>query len=69
MLKHAAVRRIHLFGSRNKAFKEDKVLQENIILALEKDGLKNGVVVSTSTDDTFSDTSISDYQFREIVRL
>jgi adenine-specific DNA-methyltransferase len=26
MLKHAAVRRIHLFGSRNKAFKEDKVL-------------------------------------------
>lgn len=68
MLKHAAVRRIHLFGSRNKAFKEDKVLQENIILALEKGGLQNGVVVSTSTDDTFSDTSISDYQFREIVR-
>lgn len=61
MLKHAAVRRIHLFGSRNKAFKEDKVLQENIILALEKGGLQNGVVVSTSTDDTFSDTSISDY--------
>jgi adenine-specific DNA-methyltransferase len=68
MLEHAAVRRIHLFGSRNKAFKEDKVLQENIILALEKGGLQNGVTVSTSTDDTFSDTTISDYQFREIVR-
>lgn len=67
MLKHAAVRRIHLFGSRNKAFKEDKVLQENIIVALEKGGLQKNVTVSTSTDDTFSNTSISDYQFREIV--
>ena len=68
MLKHAAVRRIHLFGSRNKAFKEDKVLQENIIVALEKGGRQGGVTVSTSTDDTFSDTSVSDYPFGEIVR-
>jgi adenine-specific DNA-methyltransferase len=67
-LKHAAVRRIHLFGARNKAFKEDKVLQENIILVLEKCGRQKGVTVSTSTDDTFSDTSISDYSFREIVQ-
>ncbi len=68
MLQHAAVRRIHLFGSRNKAFKEDKVLQENIILVLEKGGRQEGVTISTSTDDTFSDTSVSDYPFREIVR-
>ena len=68
MLQHAAVRRIHLFGSRNKAFKEDKVLQENIILMLEKGGRQKGVTVSVSTDDTFSDTFVSDYLFREIVR-
>jgi adenine-specific DNA-methyltransferase len=68
LLKHAAVRRIHLFGSRNQAFKEDKVLQENIILLLEKGGRQKGVIVSTSTDDTFSDTAISEYPFREIVR-
>ena len=67
MLKHAAIHRIHLFGSRNKAFKEDKVLQENIILVLEKAVGKN-VTVSTSTIDTFSDTSVSDYPFREIIQ-
>lgn len=68
MLKHAAIRRIHLFGSRNKAFKEDKVLQENIIIVLEKGGHQVDVTVSTSTDDTFFDTSTSDYPFRLIVR-
>jgi len=68
ILKHAAIRRIHLFGSRNKAFKEDKVLQENIILVLEKGGRQKGVIVSTSTDDTLTDTSISDYAFREIIQ-
>ena len=68
MLQHAAVRRIHLFGSRNKAFKEDKVLQENIILVLEKGGRQKGVTISISTDDTFSDISVSDYPFREVVR-
>ncbi len=68
MLKRAAIRRIHLFGSRNKAFKEDMVLQENIILVLEKDSRQADVTVSTSTDDTFSDASISDYPFSHIVR-
>ncbi len=67
LLKHAAIRHIHLFRSRNKAFKEDKVLQENVIFALEKGALQKGITVSTSTDDTFTDTSISEYQFREIV--
>ena len=68
MLERAALRRIHLFGSRNKAFKEDKVLQENIILVLEKDGRQQDVTISTSTDDAFSDISISAYSFRRIVR-
>ena len=68
ILKHAAIRRIHLFGSRNKAFKDDKVLQENIIVALEKGARQRDVTISTSTDDTFSDTFISDYPFEEIVR-
>ncbi len=67
ILKHAAVLRIHLFSSRNKAFKEDKVLQENIILMLKKDGQQASVTVSTSIDDTFSDTSVFNYPFIEIV--
>ena len=68
ILKHAAVRRIHLFGSRCKAFREDKVLQENIILVLEKEGRQGNVVVSNSTDDTLADISSTDHPFGKIVR-
>lgn len=68
MLKHAALRRIHLFVSRSKAFKEDKVIQENIILSLEKEGKQKEVTVSISTDDTFSDISIYNCPFKKIVR-
>jgi tRNA1(Val) A37 N6-methylase TrmN6 len=36
LLERAALRRIHLFGARNKAFKSDGVLQENVIIHLER---------------------------------
>jgi adenine-specific DNA-methyltransferase len=68
ILKNTAIKRIHLFDSRNKAFKEDKVLQENIIIALEKDAEQGDVTISTSTDDTFSDIAISNYPFGSIVK-
>jgi adenine-specific DNA-methyltransferase len=68
ILKHSAVRRLHLFGSRNKAFKDDKVLQENIIVVCEKGGRPGDVAISTSTDDSFSDISLAQYPFRQIVR-
>ena len=68
ILKNTAIRRIHLFESRNKAFKEDKVLQENIIIALEKNAKQNDVTISTSTDDSFSDIVINSYPFSDIVK-
>ena len=68
ILKHSALRRIHLFGSRNKAFKEYKVLQENIIVAFERGSRHGDVTVSTSADDTFSDIAISQYPFEQIVK-
>ncbi len=68
LLNHAALKRIHLFESRNKAFKDDKVLQENIILALEKGGRQKDVAISTSTDDTLSDITISRHPFNQIVK-
>jgi adenine-specific DNA-methyltransferase len=55
ILEHAAIRRLHLFESRRSAFKEDNVLQENVILLLERGGSQGSVLVSTSTDDTFAD--------------
>lgn len=67
ILKRAAIRRIHLFGARNKAFKDDGVLQENIILVLERGGKQREVVVSTSTDDSFRDLEINAHPFERIV--
>ncbi len=67
MLKHAAIRHIHLFESRNTAFKDDAVLQENVIIRLERDGKQGAVRVSTSTDDTFMDLVAHKYPFECIV--
>ena len=38
LLHHAALRHMHLFASRTKAFKDDDVLQENVIIRVERGG-------------------------------
>lgn len=67
ILERAAIRHLHLFESRNKAFKDDAVLQENIIIHLERTGQQGPVTVTTSTDDTFSDLISNQHPFARIV--
>ncbi len=67
LLARAAIRQVHLFASRDKAFKDDEVLQENIIILLECGGQQGEVTVSTSTDDSFADHAIHVYPFNQIV--
>lgn len=67
VIERAAIRHIHLFDSRNKAFKDDDVLQENIILLLERGGLQGDVTVTTSTDDNFADLVTHTHPFNRIV--
>lgn len=67
ILRRAAIQRIHLFDSRNKAFKDDGVLQENIIIKLVRGEQQGDVTVSTSTDDSFSDYHERDHAFGRIV--
>ncbi len=67
VLDRAAIQHIHLFEARNKAFKDDGVLQENIIIRLERGGRQGAVTVSTSTDDTFADYSEQKHSFETIV--
>ena len=67
ILSRAALKHMHLFASRSKAFKDDDVLQENVILLLERDGQQSDVTVSTSTDDTFSDIETNTHSFERIV--
>lgn len=67
ILERAAIRHIHLFGSRNKAFKDDDVLQENVILLLERGGQQTDVTVTTSTDDSLADFVTHTHPFNRIV--
>jgi len=67
ILKQCSIFRMHLFGSRNRAFRDDDVLQENIIIALERGGRQGAVTISTSTDDSFSDLETHEHPFERIV--
>lgn len=67
VLGRAAIRHMHLFESRSKAFKDDDVLQENIILMLERGGKQGDVTVTTSTDDSFADLVTHKHPFNRIV--
>lgn len=67
LLQRAALRRLHLFGSRTSAFKRDNVLQENVIILLERGGRQGPVTVSASNDDTFSDLTAHEHPLNRIV--
>ncbi|MXZ83403.1 MAG: SAM-dependent methyltransferase [Synechococcus sp. SB0666_bin_14] len=67
ILARAAIRQMHLFASRNKPFKGDQVLQETIIIRLERGGQQGPVTVSSSTDDSFADFVTHDHPFERIV--
>ena len=67
VLERAAIRNMHLFDSRTKAFRDDDVLQENIIIRLDCGGQQGSVTISTSTDDSFTDLVTHEYPFDRIV--
>jgi adenine-specific DNA-methyltransferase len=67
MLERAVIKQIHLFKSRNKAFQDDDVLQENIIIRLERGGRQGPIGISTSTDDRFDDLTVQEYPLERIV--
>ena len=67
ILERAAIRHMHLFDSRSKAFKDDEVLQENIIIRLERGGQQGPVTITTSTDDSFEDIATNEHPFERIV--
>lgn len=68
MLKECAIDLIHVFESRSHAFKDDAVLQENIILKLTRGAAQGDVTLSFSRDATFSDLHRRQVPFAEIVQ-
>lgn len=67
LFKKTAIRHIHLFVARDKAFGDEQVLQENIIIHLERSGKQGMVKVSTSTDGEFRDYQENMHTFDQIV--
>lgn len=68
MLAECSIDLIHVFESRNHAFKDDEVLQENVILKLIRGGSQGNVTISCSEDSTFADLRRWQVPFVEIVQ-
>ena len=67
-LKQMKIQRIHIFESRSKAFKEDDVLQENIILhAVKSLETPSKVTISSSTGPEDEDMIIRDVDYHQVV--
>lgn len=69
LLDNAALERLHVYESRKQAFKDDDVLQENVIYKLTK-GKPQGELVELSTSHGPADTDaiMRAVPFREIVQ-
>lgn len=68
VLSEAAIRRIHIFEKRNTAFAGDEVLQENVIIHLEKHGLQGEIEVSSSSNADFENVTVRRWKFNDLVR-
>jgi adenine-specific DNA-methyltransferase len=68
LLDRVAITQIHIFESRNKAFKDDDVLQENIIIRLVRRGEQGSVVISSSDGGTFDNYAEKRLPFEQIVK-
>lgn len=68
LLGKCSIKQIHLFDSRKDLFKADNVLQENIILRLEKNGIQDNVLISTSFDANFCNYECTSHSFEKIVK-
>ncbi|MBP5448682.1 MAG: N-6 DNA methylase, partial [Spirochaetales bacterium] len=67
ILKNCAIKHMHLFESRDKAFKDESVLQENIIVMLQKNAKQENVKISYCNDDSFVGLSEFDVSFDKIL--
>lgn len=67
LLKQLCIKQIHVYESRNQAFREDSVLQENIILFAQKQKQTATVTISSSTDPDDTMLTAQTVPFQTIV--
>lgn len=62
-----ALRRIHIFESREEAFKDDEILQENIIFHAVKDGNRGRVLISASHGPAKESMTLREVDYEQVV--
>jgi adenine-specific DNA-methyltransferase len=67
-LNTMTLRRIHVFKERDQAFKEDEVLQENIIFHAIKGAAHDNVTISVSRGLDIADMSIQEVPYTTVVK-
>ncbi|MEO5654454.1 MAG: Eco57I restriction-modification methylase domain-containing protein [Nitrosospira sp.] len=68
MLSKCALDHIHVFESRKRPFRDDDVLQENVIIKLVRGKMQSDVVVSESHDGALADYHEATLPFDRIVK-
>jgi len=69
LLRTMAIERIHIFGSRDKAFNEGDVLQENIIVHAKKAQASQQKITITSSDDPQDEHLVTrDIEFNQLIQ-
>lgn len=69
LLDKVAITQIHVFESRKKAFRDDDVLQENIIVHLIRKGKQGPVLISSSDGDSFDSYTARHLPFERVVSV
>ena len=67
-LREMALKHLHVFEARDQAFKENNVLQENIVLYAVKGGDPTWVAITSSYDSELQDLSYREATYEQVVR-
>jgi adenine-specific DNA-methyltransferase len=67
LLRECSIDCLHVFESRSEAFRDDKVLQENIILKLTRGRAQGAVAISFSHGPRFDKRIVRTFAFSDIV--
>ena len=67
LLRESRLKRVHVFQSRQRAFRDDNVLQENVIIHVVKCAQALPVAISSSSGPTFNDLRIREVPPERVV--
>ena len=68
LISQTSIKHIHVFVSRQKAFNDDEVLQENIIFHAVKGGIRDKVLITSSSGPDFEDMTQHLIAYEKVIK-